>query len=178
MLITQIYCWLSWLARVTAVITACVDLTFSCETVQVVSDVSGSWQEWVWLMGGCGTRPGHMPVREGSKRKIRYYCDLLHKLFETSCTGLLFKTSAVRKIVFMHFFKCLTLSFIQCNILQQVRMFSSLDILVCIICMLYIVNITRVNAQMCKLIKDRMLDLQRCTNFIYGKSGFLQVWWS
>lgn len=38
-------------------------------------------------------------------------------------------------------------------------MFSSLDILVCIICMLYIVNITRVNAQMCKLIKDRMLDL-------------------
>lgn len=38
-------------------------------------------------------------------------------------------------------------------------MFSSLDILVCIIFMLYIVNITRVNAQLCKLIKDRMLNV-------------------
>lgn len=51
-------------------------------------------------------------------------------------------------------------------------MFSSLDILVCILFMLYIVNITRVNTQLCKLIKDRMLNLQRCTRFFMEKQGF------
>lgn len=49
-------------------------------------------------------------------------------------------------------------------------MFSSLGILVCIIFMLYIVNITRVNAQLCKLIKDRMLNLQCCTRLFMEKA--------
>lgn len=103
--ITQICVWpSSSLARVTAVITACVDPTVSCETVQVMSRVLVSWPECVCRRGASGTRPGHVPVREESERRIRYYCDLLHKLFETSCTVSLFKTSAVHKIVFMHFF--------------------------------------------------------------------------
>lgn len=48
--------------------------------------------------------PGTSGREEEDERMIRYYCDLLHKLFETSCTVSLFKTSAVGRIVFMHFF--------------------------------------------------------------------------
>lgn len=49
-------------------------------------------------------------------------------------------------------------------------MFSSLGILVCIIFMLYIVNIMRVNAQLCELIKDRMLNLQCCARSFMEKA--------
>lgn len=103
-LITQICVWpSSSLARVTAVITACVDLTVSCEMVQVMSRVLVSWPECVCRRGVSGTRPGHVPVREERKRRIRYYCDLLHKLFETSCTVSLFKTSAVHNCFYAFF---------------------------------------------------------------------------
>lgn len=61
------------------------------------------------------SEPGTLAREEEDERGIRYYCDLLHKLSETSCTVSLFKTSAVGRIVFMHFFKCLTLYFIKRN---------------------------------------------------------------
>lgn len=114
--ITQICGWpSSSLARVTAVITACTDLTVSCEMVQVMSRVLVSWPEWVCRRGVSGTRPGHVPVREESKRRIRYYCDLLHKLFKHLVQCHFLKLVLFTKLFLCIFFKCLTLYFIQCN---------------------------------------------------------------